>query len=437
MDRKQVNEHSPMRILEGSCHGGLGRGNLGVVMARAGVGKTGFLVHIALDDLMRDRKVLHVSLDTPVDHVRSWYDAIFQDLVRATHLDDQALTEEMINRNRIIQAFSMHGHGTGTYSFSVERLQSAVDLLARHANFKPDVIVVDAFDWTKTSTEEVQALKALAKQLNVEVWTTALTHRSQTGAHPDRVPAPCDTYQAHIGLVIYLEPVDHHISVRLLKDHDNAEVNDTHLLLHPDTMRLLDDRSPHHAPEDLPPQAHVLLSGAAVGAEAEFGACAERWGLREENYSFEGHQVARTRGLRMLSDAELREGDVSLAYVSATMHRTYHQNPAIRRVLQSIWHQVRGAGEVFIVGTIQRDDTVKGGTGWAAELARHHHKPVHVYDQERRSWFTWNTGSRSWQPSRPTIEHTRFTGTGTRTLSEDGRAAITDLFQRSFGPPKR
>lgn len=93
MYRKDVNERSPLRILEKSSHGGLGRGNLGVAMARAGVGKTAFLVHVALDDLMRDRKVLHVSLDSPVDHVKSWYDAVFQDLVKTAELSDIAATQ--------------------------------------------------------------------------------------------------------------------------------------------------------------------------------------------------------------------------------------------------------------------------------------------------------------------------------------------------------
>lgn len=437
MHRKEVNDQSPLRILDQSIHGGLGRGNLGVVMARAGVGKTAFLVHIALDDLMRDRKVLHVSLDTPVDHVLSWYDAVFQDLARTTHLQDLASTEEMIKRNRIIQAFSMHGHGPGQAAFSPERLRGALDVLRQHVRFEPDVILVDAFDWTRTSEEELQALLGIARERNVELWTTALTHRHETGVHPTRVPPPVERHAGRASVVIFLEPVDHHLVVRLLKDHDNPEVSDTHLVLHPDTMRLVDDRAPHQPAEDLPVDAHVLLSGGAPGAEAEFGACAERWGMQEENFSFEGHQVARSRGLRLLSEAELRDGDVSLAYVSATMHRTYHQNPAIRRVLQSIWHQVKSAGEVFIIGTIQRDDTVKGGTGWAAELARHQQKAVHVYDQERRAWFTWNGTSRAWHPSKPTIEHTRFTGTGTRVLTSDGKEAIVDLFRRSFGPPRR
>src|SRR5262249_44688182 len=56
----------------------------------------------------------------------------------------------------------------------------------------------------------------------------------------------------------------------------------------------------------------VLFSGAAGGAEAEFGALAERYGLDEVNYTFEGHNDARTRGLRVLTRAELRQGDVNL-----------------------------------------------------------------------------------------------------------------------------
>ncbi len=52
MYRKEVNERSPMRVFESSIHGGLGRGNVGVVVARPGVGKSALLVQLALDDLM-------------------------------------------------------------------------------------------------------------------------------------------------------------------------------------------------------------------------------------------------------------------------------------------------------------------------------------------------------------------------------------------------
>ncbi len=452
MDRNEMYKQSPLRILERARSGkadgggdsatvhGLGRGNLGVVMARAGVGKTAFLVHIALDSLLRERKVLHVSLDAPVDHVHSWYEAVFRDLAQASQLSDLSTTTELVHKNRIIQAYTMHGHGAGQSAFSVEKLKSAIELLAQHANFRPDVLVVDAFDWTRTNDKEIEALLAIAKAHDLELWMTALTHRHQTGGDaPQGVPQPCDRFARFLHLVLFLQPVDGHLSVRLLKDaaHVGALSADTHLVLYPDTMRLVDDRLPMMAAKDLPPNAYTLLSGAAEGAEAEFGACAEQYGLREENISFEGHKVVRTRGLRMLSDEELREGDVSLAYVSATMHRTYHQNATLRKVLQSIWHQVNSAQEVFIIGVIQPDGTVKGGTGWAAELARHQQKALHVFDQNQKGWFSWDAKARSWNPSRPVVSRTRFTGTGTRNLTPDGAAAIADLFQRSFGRSNR
>ena len=56
----------------------------------------------------------------------------------------------------------------------------------------------------------------------------------------------------------------------------------------------------------------ILFSGAASGAEAAFGAAAERHGVAEVNFSFEGHNDARRRGLRVLTPAELKHGDVGL-----------------------------------------------------------------------------------------------------------------------------
>ena len=48
MQRKFLNARSPLRLLEKNLHGGLGRGNLGVVLAGHGVGKTSFLVGVAV-----------------------------------------------------------------------------------------------------------------------------------------------------------------------------------------------------------------------------------------------------------------------------------------------------------------------------------------------------------------------------------------------------
>ena len=174
----------------------------------------------------------------------------------------------------------------------------------------------------------------------------------------------------------------------------------------------------------------TLFSGGAQGAEAEFGAAAERYGIEEVNFTFEGHNDARRRGIRVLTHRELAHGDVSLAYVSKLMHRRYPDTPLFKRVLQSIWHQVNSGQEIYVVGKIQPDDTVKGGTGWGAEFAKLCNKPLFVFDQDRDGWFRW-TGAR-FELRVPTITHPHFAGTGTRHLAENGKKAIDELFERSF-----
>lgn len=435
MYRKEINESSPLRILEQSIHGGLGKGNLGVVMSRAGVGKTACLVQIGLDDLMRERDVFHVALGQTVDHVHAWYDALFDDLADRAGLEERESVRSLISRHRVIKAFTDH-------ALSAERLEKAIAMFEEHMKFRPQALLIDGYDWTGGSStpgpvasvaKDLAAFRAVAKRLGAELWISAQTHRGGTGAHPTRLTPPCEAYSDLIDVAVFLEPHGDHAAVRLLKDHSEVPPPDTHLILHVDTMRLLTDADAQSATPKMPTGAYTLLSGAAAGSEAEFGACAEAWGLGEVNFSFTGRAVEHTRGLVTLSDAELVQGDVSSAYLKAHMHRTYPQTPLFRKVLQSIWHQVNSAGEVFAVGVILPDKTVKGGTGWAAELGRHEKKPVHVFDQEKRAWYTWQGGD--WVAEKdPVVSRTRFCGTGTRFLTGDGKAAIRALFERSFGP---
>ena len=113
-----------------------------------------------------------------------------------------------------------------------------------------------------------------------------------------------------------------------------------------------------------------MFSGAATGAEAAFGACAERHGIEEVNFTFEGHKIDRQRGVRVLNHEELQSGDVSLEYVSRLMHRRFADAPTIRKILQTIWYQVNSGQEIYVIGTVLEDATVQGGTGWGAEFAK-------------------------------------------------------------------
>ena len=178
----------------------------------------------------------------------------------------------------------------------------------------------------------------------------------------------------------------------------------------------------------------ILFSGGAPGAEAEFGACAERHGIEEVNFTFEGHKLARHRGVRVLNHEELQAGDVSLEYVSKLMARRYTDAPTIRKILQTIWYQVNSGQEIYVIGTVLDDGTVRGGTGWGAEFAKLCNKPLHVFDQDKDAWFSWSTQEwKQWPKTEgPVITHPHFTGTGTRTMQPNSRAAIEMLFARSF-----
>ncbi len=430
MYRKEVNAQSPLRILDKSIHGGLGPGNLGLVMARAGVGKTACLVQIGLDDLMRERSVLHVTLEQTVEHVMSWYDALFEDMALRTDLDDVDIVREVVKKHRMIVSFTDH-------DLWPERLQKTVDMFKEQAGFNPSAIIVDGYPWQSHSPAEnaamIGAFKAYAKMLDAELWMAAQTHRDAMGEHPTDLTPPWDTYAKLIDVAIFLEPDHDVVTVRLLKDHDHPKVGTTHLKLHPDTLRLVVENDTTAAPK-LPNSAFTLLSGGAKGAEAAFGDCAEKWGLTELNFSFEGRNPARKRGLVELTKAELEQGAVSPVYLEAQMHRKYPDTPLFRKTLKSIWHQVSTAGEIFAVGHILEDQTVKGGTGWAVELAKHWHKPVHVFDQDLATWHRWD-GSSWIKGDAPRITHKRFAGTGTREINAAGKKAVLELFESSYGNP--
>ena len=131
---------------------------------------------------------------------------------------------------------------------------------------------------------------------------------------------------------------------------------------------------------------------------------------------------------------ELAAGEVSLAYVSRLMNRRYPDTPTFRKILQSIWYQINNGQEIYVIGAIQPDQTVRGGTGWGAEFAKLCNKPLCVFDQEKDRWFRW-TGD-AWlalgDGEPPLITHPHFTGTGTRHLRENGARAIEALFTASF-----
>ncbi len=175
---------------------------------------------------------------------------------------------------------------------------------------------------------------------------------------------------------------------------------------------------------------YTFYSGGLKGAETAFGEAAEKWSVKEVNFTFSGQKTNRQKNAVVLSDDDLKRGDISMELVSKMMNRTYYETEKIRKVLQTIFHMVNKGHQVFVIGTILEDNTVKGGTGWAVELAKLFNRPLSVYDQAKNNWYSWKQGA--WIQDTPMIEHETFVGSGTRNLSENGRKAIDRLFEDTF-----
>src|SRR5688500_11704810 len=216
MYSKELNERNPLRLFEHSINGGLGPGNIGVVVARHGIGKTAFLVGIALDDAMRGRKAMHVSLDKTVDHLREFYDEIFMDLAHSAHLEDIPAERLEMERNRIIHTYAGK-------SFTIHKLRHSINFLREYAHFDPACLILEGFDFERATVTDLDAFREIAQEFNVEMWMSAVTHRGvPSDAHG--VPEPIAKLASSIAVIVQMTDHSDGVHVSLLKDHDNPNV---------------------------------------------------------------------------------------------------------------------------------------------------------------------------------------------------------------------
>src|SRR5262245_7039064 len=231
MYRKELNERNPLRLFEHSIHGGLGNGNIGVVVARHGLGKTAFLVAIALDEAMRGRKTLHVSLDKTVDHIREFYDEIFMDLAHSAHLEDLATERLEMERNRIIHTYAGK-------SFTIHKLRHSINFLKEYAHFDPVCVVVEGFDFERATLEDIAAFRQLAQDFNVELWMSAVRHR-HLPVDDHGIPDPLSRFTSAISVIVQMKDDSNGVQLSILKDHDNPDIARVALALDPSTMLLV------------------------------------------------------------------------------------------------------------------------------------------------------------------------------------------------------
>lgn len=224
---------SPRKLLERDGHPGPGPGHLALILARAGVGKTAFLVGIGIDALLAGQKVLHVSLESTVDKVRDWYDDLLQEMLRR----DKKLAHYPAIQLDLERRRHIHTYVGG--SFTLERLGDGLALLRDVMHFDPQVILLDDVDVDGQDLDpaKVAAIKGLAADAGAELWMTCQTHREDP-AEPGHLPPPATQLEELTDLAFRLDSHDAKVRLHVLKDHQQMLDEDLHILLDPQTLLL-------------------------------------------------------------------------------------------------------------------------------------------------------------------------------------------------------
>jgi hypothetical protein len=226
MYQKFLTARSPVRLLEKGLHGGLGKGNLGLVLAGHGIGKTSFLVGVALDELLRGGCVLHIAIDQTVGHTRAHYDTLFEELASTARLDDAPTVHADVDRRRSIRAVT-------SGSFGAAKLREAAKL-QQEMGSSPALVILENFDASRGSRDELLDVKALAQELGAEIWLSVACPGEKVEGLPGALPASRETF----GVILALEPDGKGVALRALKDHESANPGALRVALDPRTLLL-------------------------------------------------------------------------------------------------------------------------------------------------------------------------------------------------------
>ncbi len=225
MLKSELLKRTPLRILDQNTNGGLQAGDVGVLAAPKGVGKTACLVHIATIQLLEEKHVVHLTFSDDTAHIVSWYETIFDEVARRHSLDGVRAIHDETVKNRVIVNFRKGDN-------PVAQLEKSLELLEENASFHADTLVVDGFDFSQGSVAELQELRRYAANAGYAIWMSASTPQGSA-----TVPEALAPFMDEIAILVGLEDRGDHVHLELLKDHGTAVVSDMHLAL--DTKTLL------------------------------------------------------------------------------------------------------------------------------------------------------------------------------------------------------
>ncbi|MGC8735520.1 MAG: cytoplasmic protein [Dissulfurimicrobium sp.] len=226
MLKKDLIIRNPLRLLGESTGQMLTEGWFGAVLARAGVGKTSFLVQLALDSLLGGKNVLHISLGQAVKKVCLWYEEVFRNISREYQLENNNELWEEILPHRFIMTFNAE-------RFKVPRLEERLADLTEQGIFFPQVVLIDGLLFDDATRDVLSELKLVARDHHFPVWFAVKTHGDDE-IEPDGIPLSVAHTSDLFDIMIQLTSRGKGVHVELLKGKKGRM--DTHLILDPATF---------------------------------------------------------------------------------------------------------------------------------------------------------------------------------------------------------
>ena len=227
MGNNDVVVNNPLRALGlEDQEGAAVRPFMGVVMARAGLGKTAILVQFAVDCMLLGNKVLHVSIGEGIEKTRTWYDDILSMLNDGNKGSD--IPELM--QKRMIMTFKES-------SFSKALLKERLDDLVLQNIFKPECLIIDGYDFVENDRASIEELRDFMRKRGVKmIWFSAISHREDSRVSADGIPAPCHEVSDLFESILLIKPEGDAIKLKILKCDSCKLDPGTVLMLDPSTM---------------------------------------------------------------------------------------------------------------------------------------------------------------------------------------------------------
>ena len=211
MAKQELYDKSPIRAFDKATNGGLKAGEIGLVTAKKGMGKTSVLVQFGMDTLLNGSHMIHVSFDQQSANIITWYDGIFTEIAKKINSNSDELKADVM-RSRTILNFNQE-------NFTLPRVVNTLNALAA-GGIKVAGVVIDGVDLKQVSAEDLQTGSSYAKATNVKVWMAATAEGNKI---EDCVPA---TLEPLFDAVLNLEQ-NGSINLNILKLRDKKNIKST------------------------------------------------------------------------------------------------------------------------------------------------------------------------------------------------------------------